>query len=219
MIRINRTMPAPSVLSISSARRRYNHPDVVLALLEMQYGKCCYCEKPIPDGGIGKQVEHFRPKSQFKHLKYDWSNLLMACAECNYAKLDEFPESDVGEPLLLDPSNPTLDPEDHITFVVRIAGQPPTDLAIPIARKGSQRGEESIRVLELWKPHHAQRRMATLDKLKSCLVRYLAEDRRVLQGSGNAQEVDRLKGELRKATNDDQPYAGLARAFCREYQV
>ena len=219
MIQINRTMPAPSVLSTSSARDRYNHPDVRLALLKMQYRKCCYCEQPIPDVGIGKQVEHFRPKSTYKHLKYEWSNLLMACGECNHAKLDQFPESNDGEPLLLDPSDLTLDPEDHITFVVRIAGGPPTDLAFPIPRKGSRRGEESIRVLGLSRPHHAQRRMAILGKLRSCLVLYLAEDRRVLQGNGDAQEVDRLRGELREATNGDQPYAGLARAFCQEYRI
>ena len=122
MIWINRTMPAPAVLSTSGARDRYSQPDVRLALLEMQHRKCCYCEQPIPDVGIGQQVEHFRPKSTYKHLKYEWSNLLMACGECNHAKLAQFPESSDGEPLLRDPSDLTLDPEDHITFVVPIDG-------------------------------------------------------------------------------------------------
>ncbi len=219
MILVNRTMPAPLVLSTSSAQDRYNHLDVRLALLEMQHRKCCYCEQPIPDFGIGKQVEHFRPKSKYKHLKYEWSNLLMACAECNHEKLDEFPESAYGEPLLLDPSDITLDPEDHITFVVLIAGGPPTDLPIPIPRNGSRKGEESIRVLGLSRPHHAQRRKALLDKLRSCLALYLIEDQRVHLGRGDAQEVNRLKGKLQEATKEDQPYASLARTFCRQYQV
>ena len=84
----------------------------------MQHNKCCYCESYIAESGSGKQVEHFRPRSQFKELQHDWNNLLLACADCNWAKLDGFPVAGNGEPLLLDPSDPDVDPEDHIEFIV-----------------------------------------------------------------------------------------------------
>ena len=103
---------------VSSANERYRHGDVVDALLQMQHAKCCYCEIYIADSGVGKQVEHFRPQSQFRNLRYSWDNLLLACAECNHAKSDQFPEFETGGAVLLDPSDPDTDPEDHIGFIV-----------------------------------------------------------------------------------------------------
>ena len=220
LIRINRTAQAPSVLSTSSDQNRYRDEDVVVALREMQHGKCCYCELHIADSGSGKQVEHFRPRSQFKDLCYDWSNLLLACADCNYAKLDKFPVAADGEPLLLNPSDPTLDPEDHIEFVVRetqTACELPLGLARP--RGGSPRGSKSIQVLKLSSWHHIKRRRETLDKLRSWYVSLLTEARRTACGVGDALELDRLKNELREANGDDKAYAGLARTFHREYQL
>ena len=220
LIRINRTAQAPSVLLTSSAHYRYRHEVVVGALLEMQHGKCCYCELHIADSGSGKQVEHFQPRSQFKELWYDWSNLLLACADCNSAKLDKFPVAADGEPLLLDPSDPTLDPEDHIEFVVckaQTAWELPLGLAIP--RGGSPRGGRSIQVLKLSSEQHIRRRKETLDKLRSWYVSLLTEARRRACGVGDTLEVDCLKNKLREANGDDKAYAGLARTFHREYQL
>ena len=220
MIRITRTVQAPSILSISRANKRYNHNEVVQALHKMQHGKCCYCELHIADSGSGKQVEHFRPRSKFKYLWYDWSNLLLACADCNQAKLSKFPVTDDGEPLLLNPSDPTLNPEDHIEFVVRerqINGELPLGLAI--SRGCSPAGRESIRVIKLSKGHHIKRRRETLDKLRSCYTLLLTEARRTACGAGNAHEVDRLKNELKEANGDDKAYAGLARTFHREHRL
>ena len=220
MIRINRTVHAPSVLSTSSAQYRYRHKDVVRALIKMQHGKCCYCELHIADSGSGKQVEHYRPKSQFKHLQYDWNNLLLACADCNHAKLSKFPVSDDGESLLLNPSDPALNPEDHIEFVV---SEKQTNMGLPlgfaIPRGHSPRGIISIRVIKLSGGHHIKRRKETLDKLMSCYISLLTEAKRTAGGAGNACEVDRLKNELREANRDDKAYAGLARTFHREHRL
>jgi len=52
--------------------------------------KCAYCE-----GGRGAQtpgaVEHYRPKSTYYWLAYDWRNYLPACPECNSKKGSRFP--------------------------------------------------------------------------------------------------------------------------------
>ena len=219
MILINRTAPAPSVLSTSSAKDRYQG-DVVQALLQMQHGKCCYCELDIAHSGSGKQVEHFRPRAQFNNLLYDWNNLLLACADCNHAKLDQFPLSHDGEPLLLDPSDPTLDPEDPIEFVVsekQTTSGVPLWLAIP--RGQSRRGKESIRVMKLSGEHHIKRRRETLDKLRFCYTLLLFESKRISHGDGDSPEADRLKDGLRKAIGDDKAYACLARTFFREHRL
>ena len=165
-------------------------------------------------------MEHFRPRSQFKGLWYDWNNLLLACADCNPAKLSNFPVSDDGEPLLLDPSDPTLDPEDHIEFVVRekqANGELPLGLAIP--RGDSPRGKETIRVIKLSGAHHIRRRRETLGKLKSAYLSLLTEAKRTACGTGDAHEVERLKNELQESSGDDKAYAGIARTFHRAYRL
>lgn len=53
---------------------------------------CAFC-----DGRIGtvskKTVEHFRPKSRFPELAYDWENLFPCCDQCQSQKLEKFDEA------------------------------------------------------------------------------------------------------------------------------
>jgi uncharacterized protein (TIGR02646 family) len=66
-------------------------------------GKCAYCESLI-NANRSQQVEHFKPKSLFPSLAYDWANYFLACNGCNGAKLDKWPEAgdyvrpDQGQP-------------------------------------------------------------------------------------------------------------------------
>ena len=71
-----------------------------------------------PVSGAAKEVEHFRPQSKFLDLVNDWNNLLLACRACNNKKRANFPTTTSGDPLLLDPSDPLTDPQDHIEFVL-----------------------------------------------------------------------------------------------------
>ena len=98
----------------------YSDPTVVDALSSMQHGKCCYCEKYIDKSGNDRAVEHFRPKAtnKFPELKNTWSNLLHVCAACNGKKSAKFPVDEEGNPLFLDPSDPSVNPEDHMEFNV-----------------------------------------------------------------------------------------------------
>ena len=61
------------------------------ALKRLYYGKCAYCESKI-EHATSLQVEHYRPKNgvqeDVKHYGYywlgcEWSNLLLACPNCN----------------------------------------------------------------------------------------------------------------------------------------
>jgi len=60
------------------------------ALAEMAHFKCAYCESPIAAESTG-EVEHFKPKSLFPLLVYDWNNYFLACGGCNRAKLNRWP--------------------------------------------------------------------------------------------------------------------------------
>ncbi len=92
MIKIRRT-PCPAILLGKTPEgTHYNKTEVVSALWAMQHGKCCYCERRLPETGHLKAVEHFRPKSVFPELRNEWRNLLLACSQCNGQKADKFPE-------------------------------------------------------------------------------------------------------------------------------
>ena len=61
--------------------RRF-HPELKASFSSL----CAYCEE-----GTKGEVDHFRPKSRFPRLVYSWSNWLLACHECNHAKLNKWP--------------------------------------------------------------------------------------------------------------------------------
>lgn len=55
--------------------------------------RCCYCED-----AMGTDVEHFRPKSLFPELAFEWKNYLLACSACNsVAKRDKFSIFDASD--------------------------------------------------------------------------------------------------------------------------
>lgn len=105
-------------------------------LHQLFHGKCAYCETPIGKRLSGKNVDHFRPKlgamdlrmhvdrDHYYWLAYEWSNLYLACSECELNKKTLFPvagkRAGVGDditqerPLLLDPC--ADDPSAHLQF-------------------------------------------------------------------------------------------------------
>ena len=54
---------------------------------ERSAGMCWYCERrcdPAAEvGGRAPTLDHFRPRSRFPELTYDWSNWVFSCRRCN----------------------------------------------------------------------------------------------------------------------------------------
>lgn len=105
------TQYAPEVLPTSRGASAFpsvwnSDRRVKNALDAWSHGKCAYCETLI-NANRSQQVEHFKPKSLFPSLAYDWSNYFLACNGCNGAKLDKWPETgayvrpDQGQPATL----------------------------------------------------------------------------------------------------------------------
>ena len=57
------------------------------------HGLCGYCE----DWGKS-QIDHFRPKSKFPQLVYDWSNWVYSCIGCNFVKHNKWPSGGLVNP-------------------------------------------------------------------------------------------------------------------------
>lgn len=152
-------------------------------------------------------------------LAYDWRNLLPACKECNVGsaggrgKGTLFPIAgrrvfdpqthDVEElnrieqPLLLHPLYD--DPEQHLDF---------DEYGQPIAKGGSARGDESIRVFNLERPWLNRRRAQLHDDLRKKVKQTMAAQ---LNGGPNA--VD----ELRELMTPDREYSLAAASYIRKW--
>ncbi len=61
---------------------------------------CAYCERPCSsptsahDSPDEETIDHFRPRSRFPHLSFDWLNLIYACHRCNQRKCNQWPGYD-----------------------------------------------------------------------------------------------------------------------------
>jgi hypothetical protein len=102
---------------VDNAQSKYSHTDVKDALEEMFHKKCAYCQSDISAVTYG-QIEHFRPKSEYPDLTFEWTNLLFSCDLCNDAghKGVKFPLDINGNPLLIDPTDGITDPNTHLDF-------------------------------------------------------------------------------------------------------
>ncbi len=65
-------------------------------------GKCGYCERRCAErsevGSRAPTVDHFRPKSRFPRLTYEWSNWIFCCSRCNGRKADKWPATGLVDP-------------------------------------------------------------------------------------------------------------------------
>ncbi|EZP64242.1 HNH endonuclease [Pseudomonas sp. RIT357] len=120
----------------------YRHPEVKVPLVKSSNGKCAFCEC-IPSEGGNVEVEHYRPKSLYPELTFEWGNLLPACHRCNGDKFDH----DTGVEPIVNPFD--CDPKDYFYFDgLNIKG---------LQGVGNEIAERTIEVcglnsLRLWEP-------------------------------------------------------------------
>ncbi|MCE2464258.1 MAG: HNH endonuclease [Dehalococcoidia bacterium] len=68
---------------------------------------CWYCERQCDadaeSGGLASTVDHFRPRSRFPQLAYEWTNWVYSCHACNVEnKGDLWPDSGYVDPCATD---------------------------------------------------------------------------------------------------------------------
>ncbi len=223
MIKIERCECPKELGDSPSEGDKYRCKKVVQKLWEMQYGKCCYCEQRIPSEGHSKAVEHFKPKSIFKYLRNDWKNLLLVCPQCNGRKSNRFPvklteesgetkvvyiktESD-AKPLIIDPSNPDIDPEEHIDFIVDDADDV---YGLIIARDNSKLGQLTIEVVRLYNEFYT-------DKRRDYYYTLMLEYRNLLMAKqqNNKAMIESCKKGFEMSMSAKGEFAAFVRAFAR----
>ena len=114
MMKIER-LPAPDFLTEKSERwgirykeRRDQNPNALFfwtqhakqrinllllaILMEMTQKHCSFCDGFPVETVSANSIEHFRPKSLFPLLAYNWENLFYCCSKCQESKLETFDE-------------------------------------------------------------------------------------------------------------------------------
>ncbi len=225
MIRIQRTDCPPCLVDAPSAGDAYKKKEVVKALWKMQHGKCCYSEMLIPEKGHGKAVEHIKPKATFTWLRNKWNNLLLASPQCNGKKSNKFPEmltenedkanivclkrSSVVKPAIIDPSDPSDDPEYHLSYVLDNKEDDLYGQIIP--KKNSRRGRLTIEVTgiddDVFVRERFDRLNETLEPLHCSLLR--------AKKNGDQDELQTRLATYSDYLKPTARLAGLARAFAR----
>jgi uncharacterized protein (TIGR02646 family) len=105
---------------VDNAQNKYNpgirngENPVKQPLYDMFSSKCAFCERNV-ELSSGR-IEHFRPKSQYVDLTFDWNNFLYSCEVCNNRKGDKFPLDCDGTPLLIDPTDEDCDIYEYLEF-------------------------------------------------------------------------------------------------------
>ena len=212
MIKINRA-DCPSMLAIGrDIDNKACHKEVVKILHIMQHGKCCYCEKKIDTEGNGQAIEHIRPKAQDKYpeLKNEWTNLLHSCVDCNGKKSSQFPVDAKNNPLIINPSEPSIDPsvdpENHFDF--EIDDEDDSTFGRIKAKGNSAQAEKTIEVIGLDLVARRRDRCSIYIDLYKAYIEIVQADDEVTKG----QKIQAFEAML----GANNPYAAFARAFARK---
>ncbi len=92
---------------------KYAHREVVQTLRSMSHDKCFYCEAREAK----LSVDHHIEVSERRDLAFEWSNLYLACDECQ----GKLPNRSIPVSDCLDPCEPGVEPAAHIAFVAERA--------------------------------------------------------------------------------------------------
>lgn len=187
MIKLSRpTCPHPQALSNGD----YKHPKNKEALKNASHDKCMYCESKISHIDFA-HVEHIKPKAQgkFPHLEFDWNNHGYACPKCNNAKSDKyFNGCEFIDPYIEEPA-------EHIYAFGSML----------FHKKGSERGEITIREIELNRVELVEKRSNRISEIQKALDACFRTNNMQLRNLA----IDALK----KEGEDDKEYSIFVNAL------
>lgn len=202
----------------------YGHEDVKNTLIDVQEGKCCFCESKITHISYG-DVEHYRPKAAWVQdnealnkpgyywLSYNWDNLLLSCQMCNQRhKKNLFPVRNTA--------NRALSHTDDISneeplFVHPVIDDPSTLISfnqeIPVSVDGNDRGAMTISRLGLDREALNEQRRSVLNPIRDLydLARGIPDTTPELKRSAKNVITRYYEDSLKDGTE----YAAMRRSF------
>ncbi len=151
MINVVKSQPAPPCLAIEASKINGNYACTgVSTQLKVDFNEKCYiCDAANPRPIA---VEHFKPKSRFPNLKFDWNNLFYVCGHCNGIKSDAPNYDDIlnctnSNEIITDLIEFSFDPikEDSPEFILKIPTTPQSQATAELLDKvfeGNTEGQQ-----------------------------------------------------------------------------
>lgn len=173
-----------------TVKNRYNQEEVKERLKKETNDKCMYCESYI-SAVSPEHIEHYKPKSLYPELTFEWSNLGLACPCCNIKKRDKFDEQ-------CSYINPYIDnPSEHFAFLGTMICHNPNDKRAIITELD----------IELNRPELMEARKNQIDKIRSLIDLYTSETNPSLKAT--------LKKNIEIEIGTDKPYSAFTNAYCK----
>lgn len=178
-----------------SLKRRYGEKDIKDIIRLETHNKCAYCESIVSHVCPG-DIEHILPKKYRPDLVFEWSNLTLACEECNRTRKSDY--YNPMEPLI----NPYIDdPSNHL-----IAAGP-----YIFHKAGDKKGELTEKILGINRVELIERRVDRLYQLRNLLDKWANET--------NISLKKILELELIKEATPDKEFTFIVRKHLQEYCV
>jgi len=181
-----------------NAEKKYNHYQIKIALKNMFFRKCDYCESHVLHIDYG-HIEHYKPKSMFPDQCFDWENLLLGCSVCNGPeyKSNHFPLSNQKGPII----NPTIEnPSDFLRFEF----DPKTGTANIIDKY--PRGLTTKSLLGLNRPDLVRHRSSVVKMMVFAAIK-----------ASNGDNAALL--EIKRCCNKDEEYSAFAIELCNHFNL
>lgn len=170
---------------------RYKDSSIKATLERETHGKCAYCESKLKHIEYG-DIEHILPKSKRPDLYVEWSNLTLACEQCNRS----------GKKTYYDPQllliNPYIDDPEQFFHDLG-------PIIMPIA--GNDRAYITESVLQLNRPALYEQRYERMLSVKSLLNSWKKEQRPAMK------QV--LEQQLHGEYTEDKEYSSTVKAYLR----
>jgi hypothetical protein len=147
-----------------------------------------YCESKIEHNSYF-HTEHIKPKSKFPELKFTWDNLGYSCQICNTNKSDKF-EEDIR---FINPYDEN--PENYIVFIGHFV----------YPKQGSERGEYTIRELELNRAGLIERRIEKINNINN-VIKYAFRTK-------SESLRNKAISELKKEADKDKEYSAMVKCL------
>lgn len=217
----------------------YKHAEVKMALEELFYDKCVYCESR-PTASSPWDVEHYRPKGRIAErpdhdgyywLAYDWENLLPACKFCNQrrkdqpryheprvlpaqGKLDQFPIGNEDDRAM----SPTHNLKKERPYLLNPTVDEPEDhLTYDIQGQIHSIEENDLRATETIRICHLRRRRLRDDRARTVMwVSKAMRNLRLAREAGETMAEQFMEEMIADCVAADALYAGAARAVKRD---
>jgi len=190
----NWTLDFTSAPTNKTYRFRYRHKDIKGTLKTETGFKCIYCESKIGHNTPG-DVEHIIPTSKNHATHFVWSNLSIACTECNRRKDNYYEENDE----FLNPY--TDDVENMLIHLGPIVSW----------RNGEARAEITLKTLNLNGGQRIElfmRKIEKIEEITTAIERYQTET--------NAPLKKILEFQLKTFCDKDSEYSAMAIALFRQ---